>query len=685
MKFKKVRYIYFIKIYIHKYYNKNYINIFFHLTNKLTVWNFICKGFPMAKKNSHLPPSDSEASFCDTDESSYSSDECTEYELSNYLESEDEFSSCVDSEDKISSCAESESESIVLRNGRRFQKYKENKKSQQEKCKIGQGTSKKKAKKRKNKKGKKQKLQRSAKNKKKVIKKNTKNQPKKPVKKVKKSASWTPGLENRYVNNPPSFKGKYKINIRETTPFQFFRKLFPEQIIDIICLESNRYARECGENDFVVTNKDIEIFLGINIMMTYIKYPKLRMYWHGNQLRCNAIAELMSCRRFEEIKKFLHFVQVSSLSDDQKINKYFRIQPILDILHKTFLECVDPPEHQSIDEMLIPFKGKSQLKQYLKNKPKKWGFKFWIRASPGGYVHKFEGYQSSTVEKSIYGPVGDSVIRLCQGLENKNHKLFMDNLFTSDNLLQYFQSKEIFVLGTVQLNRFPQIKENLVELKKLKLSRGSTSLATSKDNVTIVRWLDNREVHTASTYAGVEPTSFSRKWDKKSKARISVEMPFCISEYRNFMGGVDFNDRMVAHYPHGFKSKKWYLRIFFHFLNVALVNAWICYKQEIEDTTFLEFKSAVAHALMLTESRKRSRGRPSEIKESDETPYKKPRTTFVKILDDIRYDNMGHYPVKSEKKNASRCHSICKKKTRYLCKKCKVPVCPECMESFHTE
>lgn len=31
------------------------------------------------------------------------------------------------------------------------------------------------------------------------------------------------------------------------------------------------------------------------------------------------------------------------------------------------------------------------------------------------------------------------------------------------------------------------------------------------------------------------------------------------------MGGVDLMDRMIAHYPHGFKSKKWYFRVFFPF------------------------------------------------------------------------------------------------------------------------
>ena len=83
------------------------------------------------------------------------------------------------------------------------------------------------------------------------------------------------------------------------------------------------------------------------------------------------------------------------------------------------------------------------------------------------------------------------------------------------------------------------------------------------------------------------------------------------------MGAVDFNDRMVAHYPHGFKNKKWYLRIFYHFLNVALVNLRICYNESIAKITFLEFKFSVANALIYAQ-RTKKRGRPAKNNDDDD-------------------------------------------------------------------
>jgi len=90
---------------------------------------------------------------------------------------------------------------------------------------------------------------------------------------------------------------------------------------------------------------------------------------------------------------------------------------------------------------MVPFKGKSYLKQYLKSKPKKWGFKIWVQASTSGYVHYFEMYQdASNSKRTEFGLIGDTVVNLCHAIHEKNHKLFMDNLFTSVPLLRKLRS-----------------------------------------------------------------------------------------------------------------------------------------------------------------------------------------------------------------------------------------------------
>ena len=61
---------------------------------------------------------------------------------------------------------------------------------------------------------------------------------------------------------------------------------------------------------------------------------------------------------------------------------------------------------------MTKFKGKHSARQYLKNKPIKWGFKWWCRAdSKNGYLHQFDLYLEKTefVEHNLGG--GDGTLQ----------------------------------------------------------------------------------------------------------------------------------------------------------------------------------------------------------------------------------------------------------------------------------
>lgn len=135
------------------------------------------------------------------------------------------------------------------------------------------------------------------------------------------------------------------------------------------------------------------------------------------------------------------------------------------------------------------------------------------------------------------------------------------------------------------------------------------------------------------------------------------------------MGGVDLMYRMIAHYPHGFKNKKWYLRIFFHFLNVSIINSWIIYKDQCSDIPLLEFKASIAWTMLLIGKHDANeRGRKLIIQTL--IPVKR-RKNVKQRVSEIRYDGIHHYPVKTTKKLAFKCDNenyTRNSRTRYLCK-----------------
>ena len=60
---------------------------------------------------------------------------------------------------------------------------------------------------------------------------------------------------------------------------------------------------------------------------------------------------------------------------DDKSDRGYKIRPIINHLNTAFRSAVSDGKSQAIDEHMTKFKGKHSARQYLKNKPIKWGFK----------------------------------------------------------------------------------------------------------------------------------------------------------------------------------------------------------------------------------------------------------------------------------------------------------------------
>ena len=74
--------------------------------------------------------------------------------------------------------------------------------------------------------------------------------------------------------------------------------------------------------------------------------------------------------RFFELHRYLHFVDNSSLAPpgSPNDNKLGKVQPII---RQSFQSVYSHSKNVSVDEAMIPFKGRSSLKQYMPQKPVK--------------------------------------------------------------------------------------------------------------------------------------------------------------------------------------------------------------------------------------------------------------------------------------------------------------------------
>ena len=132
-------------------------------------------------------------------------------------------------------------------------------------------------------------------------------------------------------------------------------------------------------------------FLGINHVMSINKLPTIKSYWKCEQYVGNeAIRNVMSRSRFKEILQNLHFFDNAK---DDKSDKGYKVRSLISSFNQSFSECVSDDCTQSIDEHMVKFTGRSSMKQYVKNKPIKWGFKFWfLCANKTGYLYQLDLY-----------------------------------------------------------------------------------------------------------------------------------------------------------------------------------------------------------------------------------------------------------------------------------------------------
>ena len=206
------------------------------------------------------------------------------------------------------------------------------------------------------------------------------------------------------------------------------------------------------------------------------------------------------------------------------------------------------------------------------------------------------------------GASGNIVIRLSRSIpRNVGHKLFFDNYFTSPQLQVYMAVSGIYSVGTVRANRIPNCTlKNENEMKKL--GRGGVDEKVNIVDgveITAIRWLDNKPVTLLSTFAGCEPASEVTRWNAQKVAHEKVTCPTIVAVYNKHMGGVDLFESLIGLYRIRLRSKKWYHQIFFHLLDMTVINARLFYRTQrgishqnsSKVMALHEFKANIAEAL----------------------------------------------------------------------------------------
>ncbi|XP_047671699.1 piggyBac transposable element-derived protein 4-like [Tachysurus fulvidraco] len=372
------------------------------------------------------------------------------------------------------------------------------------------------------------------------------------------------------------------------TNLQLFSLFMNNDILQVIVNNSNKFGETNHPGTFQrITLAEMMLYMAMTIYMGLVKTRRINDYWRSELYAFSFPSSVMSGRRFKAISRALH---LSDPDDDAANNskrgtdgydRLCKIKPLYNEFRQMCMVHYQPHQCVAIDERMVASKAQSGIRQYMKNKPVKWGYKLFVLAdSRNGYTWDFfvyEGKGSPIVKGLSY----DSVMRLMNThLLGTGYKLYVDNFYTSPDLFRDLLAKKIWACGTIRRQRigFPKDRPGGLE----RSSPRGTICWIREGPIVFVQWRDTRDVLMCSTIHAAHGEDSVRRRIKGADGQWSVQdvsIPPAINDYNRNMGGVDLSDALIGYYNTLHKTKKWYWSFLYHFIDIAIVNAFILYKE----------------------------------------------------------------------------------------------------------
>lgn len=367
-----------------------------------------------------------------------------------------------------------------------------------------------------------------------------------------KERKWSTRKPSNFGSAVPDFQLQPLKDLPESCdhPYDFFCLFISDEFVDMLVNNSRLYAVRKNRPEIIskITSNNLRLTHAIMYMTGYITPSNGRMFWEEREDTRNLLVKkYMSGKIFTMLISNTYFVETAT---PDPADRFWKVRPLFVHLNQSAKKWVRQPERVSVDEGMVKYFGPHPLKQYMKGKPHRFGYKIWVLASAEGELLACQPYAGASTHIPDYG-LGQGpnvVLGLAEQFElSPGTKVYVDNLFTSLDLLDHMGSRQLGITGTLRQNRLNSVPLPTKKEAVNKMQRGELQTAYS-GNVAVLVWKDNQPVYMASNTDDVLPMGTCQRYSKREKKYIAVPQPNINQRYNKSMGGVDLLDNAEKNY-----------------------------------------------------------------------------------------------------------------------------------------
>lgn len=467
------------------------------------------------------------------------------------------------------------------------------------------------------------------------------------------------------------------------TPLAIWQCFFPANMLQIIVENTNKHIqasqdRYSRERDAKTTNViEIKALIGLLYMAGVLKSSRLNAedLWRVDGTGVEIFRLTMSLQRFRFLLQHLRFDDLETREARRAVDRLAPIRVMFDMFVQNCESAFTPFQYVTIDEKLEAFRGRCIFRQYIPNKPNKYGIKIYALCDPKVfYTCKMEVYvgkQPPGVWEVNNSP--EAVVeRMCEPIRGTGRNVTTDNWFTSFKLIENLRKNfKLTLLGTVRKNK----REIPIEFSRPINRPEKSSMFAFHENCTLLSYIPKKGKNVLLMSSLHRDDIIDSETGK----------PDIIVNYNQTKGGVDTVDKLCAAYNCARGARRWPMVIFYSMLNVAGINSLVIFKANDIDANLLrrDFLRKLAFELLSEQIRIRS------------TLSNTPKSIKFRIREILGIEPVEQ-PPEPPANQRGRCAMCDRKKnrpTRYFCKKCytyvclehALIICPECFETAHWE